>query len=161
MKRANGHRLLHQHPYSWAVAGFFAAAIEAGAHAAVPILLRTATIVFCVAASISFAQTSIQISIDEGVAGANCDLTPYSLGQGGLSSKLVFHGQISRLREINPRTIRFFIQEYYNLYPAHNTYHWASLDSTLDDIVATGDRRCSYRYRQGACRSLPSRQCTA
>jgi hypothetical protein len=45
---------------------------------------------------------------------------------------------LAELRAINPAYIRFFIQEYYNLLPALNTYHWGTLDSTLDAIAATG-----------------------
>jgi len=82
----------------------------------------------------------LNITIDVAAASGELDLTRYSLSQGGLSSQPMIDAHLPQLRQLRPRTIRFFIQEYFKLYPARGTYHWDTLDRTLDAIVATGAR---------------------
>ncbi len=78
------------------------------------------------------------IVIDQSTVTGSVDWTPYSLGQGGLWSGPMIGPYISPLRQLHPKFIRVFLQEYYNLYPAHNTYNWALLDQFLSEVVATG-----------------------
>lgn len=78
------------------------------------------------------------IVIDQATVTGSVDWTPYSLGQGGLWSGPIIEPYISPLRELHPKFVRVFLQEYYNLYPAHNTYNWALLDQFLSEVVATG-----------------------
>lgn len=84
--------------------------------------------------------TTISIAVDEARSMGPMDLTRYSLGQGGLSAAPMFRPQLSFVRQLRPKAIRFFIQEYYGIYPAHHVYDWTALDKTLSDIVATGAR---------------------
>ncbi len=62
----------------------------------------------------------------------------YSLGQGGLSSQPMIDEHIDQLKQLHPKTIRFFIQEYYNIYPAKGKYNWEKLDRMFSAIVAIG-----------------------
>jgi len=78
------------------------------------------------------------LSIDAEDVSGEIDLTKYSLGQGGLSPEPMIDAHLPQLQNLHPKTIRFFIQEYFNIYPAHGKYHWDILDKTLDAIVATG-----------------------
>ncbi len=66
------------------------------------------------------------------------DLTRYALGQGGLSDQPMFGREVNQVRELHPQTIRLFVQEYFNLYPAHGKYHWTTLDKSIETILATG-----------------------
>jgi len=66
------------------------------------------------------------------------DLTRYALGQGGLSDQPMFDGEVNSVRALHPQTIRLFVQEYFNLYPAHEKYHWNTLDKSIETILATG-----------------------
>ncbi len=66
------------------------------------------------------------------------DLTRYALGQGGLSDQPMFDSEVNQVRELHPQTIRLFVQEYFNLYPAHGKYHWTTLDKSIETILATG-----------------------
>lgn len=66
------------------------------------------------------------------------DLTRYALGQGGLSDQPMFDSEVNQVRALHPQTIRLFVQEYFNLYPAHGKYHWTSLDKSIETILATG-----------------------
>lgn len=66
------------------------------------------------------------------------DLTRYALCQGGFSYHPMIDGVIPQIAQLRPQTIRLFVQEYFNLYPDHNQYHWATLDRAIEAIVATG-----------------------
>lgn len=83
-------------------------------------------------------KSFVNLSIDVSSVSGEIDLTKYSLGQGGLSAQPMIDVHLPQIQQLHPRTIRFFIQEYFNLYPAHGKYHWDTLDKTLDAIVATG-----------------------
>jgi hypothetical protein len=85
-------------------------------------------------------KSVLNLSIDASSVSGEIDLSRYSLGQGGLSSQPMIDAHLPQVRQLHPKTIRFFIQEYFNLYPAHGKYHWDTLDKTLDAIVATGAR---------------------
>jgi xylan 1,4-beta-xylosidase len=61
-----------------------------------------------------------------------------ALGQGGLSSDVMFADRIGELRALRPRVIRLFVQEYFDLLPAPGQYNFAKLDPAVDAIVATG-----------------------
>jgi len=82
--------------------------------------------------------TPVQVTIDEASVVGTLDLSRYSLGQGGLSSKSMIEADVDDLAAVRPRYLRFFVQEYYHLYPDHKTYHWDTFDSSMADIVATG-----------------------
>jgi hypothetical protein len=103
----------------------------------IPALL---TLVMCFLAWETNGQAAAQLTINASQPLGAIDLTRFSLGQGGLSPKPMFDAQLNELKAIKPATIRIFLQEYYNLLPALNTYHWSCLDSTLDVIKAIGAR---------------------
>ncbi len=86
-----------------------------------------------------FAQAPpLQLIIDGSPLPGKTDLTNYSLGQGGLSSEPMIDGHLPQLEQLHPKTIRFFLQEYYNIYPAKGQYSWEKLDRMFSAIVATG-----------------------
>jgi hypothetical protein len=66
------------------------------------------------------------------------DLTRYALGQGGLSEKPMIGDRVDQIGQLHPQTIRLFVQEYFDLYPAHHQYHWVTLDRAIEAILATG-----------------------
>jgi hypothetical protein len=89
---------------------------------------------------LAMAQAPLQLSINQSRQIGTLDLSRYSLGQGGLSPAPMFRNQIPLLQTLRPKTIRFFIQEYYDIYPDHGVYNWSRLDDMLNDIRATGAR---------------------
>ncbi|MGO9204163.1 MAG: GH39 family glycosyl hydrolase [Limisphaerales bacterium] len=66
------------------------------------------------------------------------DLTRYALGQGGLSDQPMISDRVDQIAQLHPQTIHVFLQEYFNLYPAHHQYYWETLDKTMDAIRAAG-----------------------
>lgn len=61
-----------------------------------------------------------------------------ALGQGGLSADPMWDGRLQEIRALQPAMIRLFVQEYFDLLPAANRYHFDTLDRSVDLIRATG-----------------------
>jgi hypothetical protein len=83
-------------------------------------------------------STPVTLVIDTPRPLGPIDFTRYALGQGGLSEQPMFGSRVDQIRQLHPQTIRLFVQEYFDLYPAHQQYHWADLDRAIETILATG-----------------------
>jgi len=83
-------------------------------------------------------NTSVVLVVDTAQSSGPIDLTRYALGQGGLSEQPMILERAEQIRQLHPRTIRLFVQEYFDLYPARHQYHWATLDRAIEAILATG-----------------------
>ena len=82
---------------------------------------------------------TVKLVIDAGEVTGPCTLRNHGLGQGGLSDDHRMIGDhVSQLRNLNPKYIRLFEQEYYDVYPGRGTYDWTKLDAVVDTILATG-----------------------
>jgi hypothetical protein len=66
------------------------------------------------------------------------DLTRYALGQGGISARPMITDRIDQIKQLHPQTIHIFLQEYFNVYPAHHQYNWETFDKTFEAVRATG-----------------------
>jgi hypothetical protein len=66
------------------------------------------------------------------------EIDRFALGQGGLSEEPMWADRFAEIRDLHPRVIRLFIQEYFDLLPEHGRYHWQSLDESVDLIRKTG-----------------------
>ncbi len=86
----------------------------------------------------SAATNGVEFVVDAAKDGGPIDLTCFALGQGGLSPKPMFDGDVEQIKQLHPQTIRVFVQEYFDLYPAHGQYHWATLDRLIETVLATG-----------------------
>jgi len=86
------------------------------------------------------AAGSADLVVDTSRPSGPIDLTRYALGQGGLSDQPMITDRVEQIAQLHPRTIHVFLQEYFNLYPAHHQYHWDTLDKTMEVIRATGAR---------------------
>lgn len=86
----------------------------------------------------SFDGGSTSLTVDTSHPIGSIDLTRYALGQGGLSDQPMFDSEVDQVQQLHPQTIRLFVQEYFNLYPAHGKYHWTTLDKSIETILATG-----------------------
>ena len=66
------------------------------------------------------------------------EMDRFALGQGGLSEDPMWADRAAEIRDLHPRVIRLFIQEYFDLLPGHGRYHWEKLDESVDLIQKTG-----------------------
>jgi beta-xylosidase len=62
----------------------------------------------------------------------------FSLAQGGLSDEPMWSGRTAEIRGLRVKTIRIFVQDYFNLLPEHNQYNFAKLDETVDMVRQSG-----------------------
>jgi len=83
-------------------------------------------------------QPLVTLVVDTSQSAGPIDLTRYALGQGGISDQPMISDRVEQIAQLHPQTIHMFLQEYYDLYPAHHQYHWETLDKTLETIRATG-----------------------
>ena len=58
--------------------------------------------------------------------------------QGGLSEEPMWADRAAEIRDLHPRLIRIFIQEYFDLLPERGRYHFQKLDESVDLILKTG-----------------------
>jgi len=75
----------------------------------------------------------VELVINTTPSQGSIDLTRYALGDGTGVDRW-----IPQLQLLHPQTIRFFVMNEYDLYPAHNQYRWDKLDAVLKGIHATG-----------------------
>ncbi len=61
-----------------------------------------------------------------------------ALGQGGLSEEPMLAARKKEIRALKPSIIRLFVSEYYEVLPQKGKYNFKTLDSMVNDILATG-----------------------
>jgi hypothetical protein len=101
----------------------FIAALTFGGLNLAPAQSRTASL------RLSFANNLGPLNIDH-----------IALGQGGLSEYPMWDDRVAEIRALHPRLIRLFVQEYFDLLPAPGTYHFDTLDQSMDLIARAGAR---------------------
>lgn len=79
-----------------------------------------------------------EIIVDTGQLGEDLDIGRHSIGQGGLSDRSTVAMHADELRNLNPKYIRLFVQEYYHVYPDHGVYDWRKLDESVKAILDVG-----------------------
>jgi len=77
-------------------------------------------------------DVSVDLSSNEGLF----DAGNHTVGQGGLSPKLMWQGQVDAVTALRPGVMRLFVQTFYLF--DDGTFDWQSLDASVDQIRATG-----------------------
>lgn len=104
-----------------------------------PAQLQLMVLIAAAALGSQFALGQItELTVDTVHSPGPIDLTRYALGQGGISDQPMISDRVEQIRQLHPQTIHLFLQGYFNIYPAHQTYHWGSLDRTLIAVRETG-----------------------
>jgi hypothetical protein len=90
-----------------------------------------------IAASPQARQAQVRVHMDEMQGPLN--INRYGVGHGGYSDQPIWLDRAgSEIRALNPKLIRLFVQEYYDLLPALNQYRWEKVDASVDMILKTG-----------------------
>jgi hypothetical protein len=90
-------------------------------------------------AAAAAAQTrTATLTLDYGKTLGPMEMSRMSQGQGGLSPYPMWDDRIAEIRTLHPKLIRLFVQEYFDVLPAHGRYHFDSLDASVDEIVQAG-----------------------
>lgn len=79
---------------------------------------------------------SVSINADE--EQGPCEWWRHTIGDGGINNLPLPERVIQGAKMLRPRLIRIFIQEYFDIYPAHGRFNWSLLDPYMDSIAATG-----------------------
>jgi xylan 1,4-beta-xylosidase len=102
------------------------------------VLLSVAPLFACASGVRAADPAKLKITVDTSRTAGPIDLTRYALGQGGLSDQPMISDRVQQLRQLHPQTIRLFVQEYFDLYPARHRYDWTTLDRAVEAILKTG-----------------------
>jgi hypothetical protein len=81
-------------------------------------------------------SANISISLDDELGPMN--MGRMALGQGGLSEDRIWDSRAAEIKALKPKLIRLFIQEYFDLLPARDKYHFDTLDQSVQLILQTG-----------------------
>jgi hypothetical protein len=66
------------------------------------------------------------------------ELWRHTLGHGGINSLPLPERVVEGVKQLKPRLMRTFIQEYFNIYPAHGQFDWTRLDPYMEALSRTG-----------------------
>ncbi len=86
----------------------------------------------------AFAQSASEVNIDLSQLGTPLAINHFALGQGGLSSDPMWADRMPEVRAVQPRIVRLFIQEYFDVMPEKGKYDWHKLDDAVSLIIQTG-----------------------
>ena len=64
----------------------------------------------------------------------------HSIGHGGINKYPLPPAVTKGLAALKPRLVRTFIQEYFNIYPTHDTFNWTDLDPYMESLAASGGK---------------------
>ncbi len=62
----------------------------------------------------------------------------HTVGQGGVNSQPLPEKIVKATQKLQPRLIRIFLQEYFEIYPDHGVFNWDKLDPYMDSFSKTG-----------------------
>lgn len=84
-----------------------------------------------------FAQ-SLEVTVDFSTDLRPMRMEQMALGQGGLSEEPMFSSRFTEIRALKPAMIRLFLSEYYDPLPEAGVYHFSTLDTVVQSVLAAG-----------------------
>lgn len=100
--------------------------------------IRKIIIIFCCFTSAYTQAQPISVRIFLNEQHGPLEIDKFALGQGGLSEEPMWDDRVAEIHALRPRIIRLFIQEYFDLLPEENLYHFDTLDRSIGTILKTG-----------------------
>lgn len=79
-----------------------------------------------------------EIAVDCGASIGALDWWRHALSHGGINPEPFSPTVVDGVRRLRPRLIRVFLQEFFQIYPDHDTFDWSRLDPFMDSLAATG-----------------------
>lgn len=80
----------------------------------------------------------VKVHVDAGSSQGTLEMWRHSIGQGGVNSQPLSSRVIAGFNKFKPRLVRIFLQEYFDIYPAHGVFDWSKLDPYMDSFAQTG-----------------------
>src|SRR5262249_32266054 len=78
------------------------------------------------------------VAIDVGKTQGPLELWRHALGHGGINPPPFPERVIEGVRRLQPRLIRLFLQEFFQIYPDHGQFDWSRLDPYMGAVARTG-----------------------
>lgn len=78
------------------------------------------------------------MTVDAGTPTGPLELWRHCVGHGGINALPLPEGVVQGIRKLQPRLIRTFIQECFDVYPEHDRFDWTTLDPYMDALARTG-----------------------
>ena len=80
----------------------------------------------------------IDIQVDAGTPTGPFEWWRHCFGHGAINNSPLPPRVVEGVKKLKPRLIRIFLQEYFNIYPAHGQFDWSILDPYMDALAQTG-----------------------
>src|SRR5260370_11759181 len=94
------------------------------------ILLAAVAALLAISPHLAPAQTAqVQVAFSNRIGLMHID--QMGLGQGGLSEEPMWADRVAEIRALRPQLIRLFVQEYFDLLPGPDRYHFETLDQSV------------------------------
>ncbi|MDF2686378.1 MAG: hypothetical protein K0S55_1559 [Clostridia bacterium] len=76
--------------------------------------------------------------VDKNIKTGDFEYWRYTVGHGGINSKPLPQRVVAGIKNLKPRYLRTFIQEYFNIYKGDGDYDFSLLDPYIFSLAATG-----------------------
>ena len=80
----------------------------------------------------------VDIQVDAGDPTGPFEWWRHCFGHGAINNSPLPPRVVEGVKKLKPRLIRIFLQEYFNIYPAHGQFDWSILDPYMDALSQTG-----------------------
>ncbi len=80
----------------------------------------------------------VSLEVDTRADEGPLELWRHGVGHGGVNSEPLPEQVVAGAAKLQPRLIRIFIQEFFQVYPEHDKFDWSRLDPYLDSFARTG-----------------------
>src|SRR5712692_4745238 len=80
------------------------------------------------------------VSIDAAATRGPLEAWRHALGHGGINAVPLPERVVEGVRKLEPRLIRIFMQEFFDIYPDHGRFDWSRLDPYMEALAHTGAR---------------------
>lgn len=84
------------------------------------------------------AMPRVLVEVDAGKNTGSFDWWRHSLGHGAVNSTPLPERVSKAVKNLKPKLIRIFLQEYFNVYPDHGVFDWSKLDPYMESFANTG-----------------------
>lgn len=79
-----------------------------------------------------------EVRVDASAAHGPLELWRHTLGHGGINALPLPPRVVEGVSQLKPRLIRIFLQEHFDIYPAHGEFNWSKLDPYMAALAQTG-----------------------
>src|SRR5689334_9426342 len=81
---------------------------------------------------------NVDVHIDVETTQGPLEWWRHTLGHGGINAVSLPERVVEGVHKLQPRLIRIFLQEFFQIYPDHGRFDWHRLDPYMDALARTG-----------------------